>query len=104
MDPLAYANTYLDDEHFMYSVDKLYKIQTLPNMFRRREKNNINMDLLNMLSYQNWNFQNMSPAGWSQNHQVWEKKILVSSGQRFIKGASFYFQILGGEKKTTFLY
>lgn len=53
MDPLAYANTYLDDEHSMYSVDKLYKIQTLPNMFRRREKNNINMDLLNMLSYQN---------------------------------------------------
>lgn len=36
MDPLAYANTYLDDEHFMYSVDKLYKIQTLPNMFRKK--------------------------------------------------------------------
>lgn len=53
MDPLAYANMYLDDGHSMYSVAKLYKIQTIRNMLKRREKYNIDMVLLNMLSYQN---------------------------------------------------
>jgi len=68
-------------------------------MLKRREKNNINVDLLNMLCHIKTEIsKNMSPACLWQNHHVWKRKTLVGSGQRFIRGASFYFQILGVKK------
>jgi len=69
----------------MYKLPNCIKIQTLHNMLKRREKNNI-------IS------KNMSPACLSHNHHVWKRKTLVGGGQRFIRGASFYFQILGVKK------
>ena len=106
MDPLAYANTYLDDEHSMYSVAKLYKIQTIRKCWKEERKQHQHgpTEQLNMLSYQNWNLQKYVACLFIAEPPSMEKENNSRQWTKIHQRSILLFSDSGGEKKAHFLY